>query len=61
MGPVLVCFSGTVANTDETNLGEERVYVTYRLQSIFLGSQGRNLEAGADTVAMEGCFSWLAL
>ena len=35
---------------------KERAYVGYRLQSITEGSQGRNLEAGADAEAMGACW-----
>ena len=46
----------------QTPCGEERVYLAYASTSLFSteGSQGRNLEAGADAGAMEGCCSWLA-
>ena len=38
-------------------LGEERVYLIYTSTSLFIikGSQDRDLEAGADAEAMEGC------
>ena len=51
--------------------GEERVYSAYIYTLLFITkgrqelTQGRNLEAGADAEAMEGCFllacfPWLA-
>jgi hypothetical protein len=48
-------------------VGEERVYAVYTFTLLFItkGSHDRNLEAGADAEAMEGCcllacFPWLA-
>jgi hypothetical protein len=56
---------------DQKQLGEERVYLNDSSTSLFtikevrIGTQDRNLEAGADAEAMEGCFLlacslWLA-
>jgi hypothetical protein len=56
---------------DQKQFGEEWDYLSYTVRSHSItravrtgGTQGRNLKAGADTDAMEGCcliafFSWL--
>ena len=42
---------------DQSKFGEERVYLAYTSISLFIieESQDRNLEAGTDAEAMEGC------
>lgn len=40
--PALVYFSVAVINIDQTNLGMERVYLVYTLQSITEGGQSRH-------------------
>jgi hypothetical protein len=59
------CLSWGFCCYDKTHrqLGKERVYFMLyfsRKQSLTEGSQGRNLEAGADAEAMEGAAYWLA-
>jgi hypothetical protein len=49
----------------KSNLGRKGFIISYRLQFVIRGSQSRNLGAGADAEAMEGCCSlacspWLA-
>jgi hypothetical protein len=52
-------------NTNQTQLGQERVCLAYWLQSTMEESRGRNLEAGTEAETIEehcllACFSWLA-
>ena len=57
---VCVCsvYVVVIQHSDQKQLGEESVYLAYRLQSlregrIKEGTQGRNLEAGIKAAAME--------
>ena len=58
-------FVAVIDTMTESNLGRKGFITAHSCGSITKGSQGRNLEAGTETEAMEehcslGCFSLLA-